>query len=77
MTNLETFPAAEREAFANACRRYGFIAADFQVLDRRDESGIRMVSILRPETGVSLLYAGGRGNCWAVAFEQDLEADRT
>ena len=33
MTTLETFPAAEREAFANACRRHGFIAADFSVCD--------------------------------------------
>ncbi|KJK14736.1 hypothetical protein UB46_38300 [Burkholderiaceae bacterium 16] len=75
MTNLETFPATEREAFANACRRHGFIAADFYVLDHGAENGIRRISILRPETGVSLEYASGKGKCWSVAFEQDLEAD--
>lgn len=75
MANLEAFPSSEREAFAAACRRHGFIAADFHVLDHRAENGIRMISILRPETGVSLQYAGGKGKCWSVAFEHDLETD--
>ncbi|GAB7548913.1 hypothetical protein CS8_086100 [Cupriavidus sp. 8B] len=45
------------------------------VRDRRAESGIRIVSILRPMTGVSRQYAGGKDKGWAVEFEHDLEAD--
>ncbi|MDF3835703.1 hypothetical protein P3W85_22530 [Cupriavidus basilensis] len=75
MANLEVFPSSEREAFAAACRRHGFIAADFHVLDLRAERGIGMISILQPETGVSLQYASGKGKRWPMAFEHDLEAD--
>ena len=45
------------------------------VRDRRAESGIRIVSILRPMTGVSHQYAGGKDKGWPVEFEHDLEAD--
>ncbi|MCY0853272.1 hypothetical protein [Cupriavidus sp. D39] len=71
MTNLETFPTAEREAFAHACRRHGFIAADFSVCDST-ETQVRLVSVLRPETGALMQYAAGPREFWPAEFEQDL-----
>lgn len=71
MANLGTFPAAEREAFANACRRHGFIAADFNVCDTT-ETQVRLVSVLRPETGALMQYAAGPREFWPGEFEQDL-----
>lgn len=70
----DTFPSLERDAFSNACRRHGFIAADFSITEGADEdpSGVRLVSVLRPETGVSMVYAAGRGNFWPTEFEHDL-----
>ncbi|MGO4155424.1 hypothetical protein [Cupriavidus sp. YAF13] len=71
MATLEAFPAAEREAFTNACRRHGFIAADFSVCDMAGEQD-RLVSVLRPETGVMMQYAAGSRDSWSTKFEHDL-----
>jgi hypothetical protein len=71
MATLGAFPAAEREAFSNACRRHGFIAADFSVCDMTEEQD-RLVSVLRPETGALMLYAAGSRDSWPAKFEHDL-----
>jgi hypothetical protein len=73
MANLGTFPVAEREAFANACRRHGFIAADFSVCDTT-KTLVRLVSVTRPETGALMEYAAGPQS-WPAEFEQDLLAE--
>ncbi|MDF3883091.1 hypothetical protein [Cupriavidus basilensis] len=72
MTTLAAFPTAEREAFTNACRRHGFIAADFSVCDVAAGEQDRLVSVLRPETGVLMQYAAGSRNSWSTKFEHDL-----
>lgn len=74
MANLANFPATEREAFTNACRRHGFIAADFSVCDTLEAVSTphRMVSILRPDTGALKQYAAGPRESWPAAFEKDL-----
>ncbi len=71
---LETFSTIERSAFSSACRRHGFIAADFHVCDASDEGtlGVRLVSVLRPGTGASMLYAAGPRDFWPAEFEHDL-----
>ena len=63
MATLDAFPAAEREAFTNACRRHGFIAADFSVCDMTGEQD-RLVSVLRPETPWRFL--DGRNGGWCL-----------
>ncbi|MFJ1260352.1 hypothetical protein [Cupriavidus sp. CuC1] len=74
MARLETFPAAERDAFANACRRHGFIAADFCVCDCADDGtlGIRLVSVRRTKVDASMLYAADVRESWPAGFELDL-----
>ena len=71
VTNLETFPSAEREAFAHACRRHGFIASDFSVCDIT-ETEVRLVSVLRLGTGALMRYAAGPRAFWPAEFERDL-----
>ncbi|WP_416047007.1 hypothetical protein [Cupriavidus basilensis] len=71
MATLEAFPTAERDAFTSACRRYGFIAADFSVWDMAEKQ-VRLVSVLRPETGTLMHYAAGSRDSWSTKFEHDL-----
>ncbi len=73
MARLETFPAAERDAFASACRRHGFIAADFCVCDCADDGilGTRLVSVRRTKVDASMLYAADVRESWPAGFELD------
>ncbi|MCY0856382.1 hypothetical protein [Cupriavidus sp. D39] len=74
------FPSHERTVFSVVCRRYGFIADDFDVsaiegVGAGAERTPRIVTVELKTTRMSMRYAGDAGNFWPAEFEHDLSSD--
>jgi len=70
----------ERDDFASACARHGFVPEDFEIRSEQLEPGGspgpgRKITVTRVAGGDLRTYAAGNGVAWAAAFERDLAQD--
>jgi len=72
-------PPAEYDAFERACKRHGFVPADFEITASRAADGVGgallRITVVRVVGSDAETYRATDGVAWTVAFERDLEAD--